>query len=280
MAQIQDQALKDLEQWKESPHTFTIKKGFKAHPTWDEQWISILSLLTKTPSRYPNSPPVIELVNPQDRAWHAGMSHWHRWSPTNSLNSCTIGIEFQCPGYAEAQQQGDPTKKDSGAQLYDFYHFEPYCEPLQKTGISLIKWLSQHYKVPRQNVLAHSTIAWDREGIPKTDPGPLFFWGELAAQGLCYLPTSTKEVLSFSSYHETVTWVQSSLKKVGFTKIPHTGEICHLTRRVLDAYRMQYLPQERELITCNGPYTPESLITPLLLSSLKAHEDDLVQRSL
>lgn len=255
MAQIQAKARQELKKWNEHPKTFNKDKGFHAVPEWKARWVSLLSLLSEAPFCHPDRPPVIEFVKDQDRAWHAGNSHWHHWSSTNSLNSCTIGIEFQCPGYATNN---------------DFYHFEPYPEGEKKTGILLIQSLMSKYDIDPTHLIAHSDTAWDRQPIPKTDPGPTFFWRELADQGVGYLPPRTGEPPFFHSFTETVRWVQSCLKSVGYQRCPLNGKVCALTQRVLSAYRMHFLTEEAHLVAASF-HDPALLITPLLLSTLSAH---------
>lgn len=94
---------------------------------------------------------VYQLVDEQKRAWHAGVS---LWDGKTDINSCSIGIEFQCP--AAHDELGD---------------FTP--EQLQ-TGVLLCRDICTRYGITAHNVVRHSDIAPGR----KKDPGALFPWEE------------------------------------------------------------------------------------------------------
>ncbi|MCE2991867.1 MAG: N-acetylmuramoyl-L-alanine amidase [Candidatus Jidaibacter sp.] len=129
--------------------------------------------------RFPDRVPAIQLVEENDEAFHAGVSAFGNLNENpgceEGLNACTLGIEFHAPGYAN----GDGS---------DWYKFVDYTDLQRQTGIELIAHLMDKYNIPKELLLAHSTIAVGR----KTDPGPLFFWKELAAENLCVLPESNE----------------------------------------------------------------------------------------
>lgn len=95
---------------------------------------------------------ILQLVDEQHRAWHAGRS-W--WGGTTDLNSSSIGIELDNTG------------------------MEPFSEPMIAALISLLDDLRQRYRIPSANVLGHGDIAPRR----KVDPSPLFPWSRLAERG-------------------------------------------------------------------------------------------------
>lgn len=99
---------------------------------------------------------IYQLVKDEDVAWHAGVSAWKNMQ---SLNFNSIGIELF----------------NSTAGNGVAYH------PLQyKALYKLMSYLIYTYKIPIENVLAHSDIAPDR----RTDPGYLFSWNGLYLRGL------------------------------------------------------------------------------------------------
>ncbi|NBW57563.1 hypothetical protein EBR43_07240 [bacterium] len=175
--------------------------------------------------KYPERAPVIQVVHPQERAWHAGCSQFADWNDrlpgcARGLNSCTIGIEFAVPGYGAGG---------------DLYNFVPFNAVQAATGIALIQDLVNEYDIPSHCVLAHSTIAPGR----KTDPGPLFFWKELNDAGLGYLPTPVDPEVS-----PTIEHVQQQLYSIGFISCPQNGLLDQETQDCIDAYRKQFVCED------------------------------------
>ena len=98
---------------------------------------------------------VIQLVDEQDQAWHAGLSTWERRS---NLNDTSIGIELVT---------------NSSGQAFEADQI--------RVLIGLCKDILRRYpSISPTRVLAHSDIAPTR----KQDPGHLFPWQQLAAEGI------------------------------------------------------------------------------------------------
>ena len=109
---------------------------------------------------------VTRLVDENMRAWHAGKSVWEG---EDDINSCSIGIEIQNPGH------------DHG--------YPPFPDEQMKAVAELCKEIMARHGILPCHVLAHSDIAPER----KKDPGELFPWEELAAQGIGVWPEVTAE---------------------------------------------------------------------------------------
>lgn len=92
---------------------------------------------------------VYRLVDEQKRAWHAGVSFWNG---KTDINSCSIGIEFQCPAWGDALGDYTPEQIES--------------------GILLCRDICMRYGITPHNIVRHSDIAPGR----KKDPGALFPW--------------------------------------------------------------------------------------------------------
>jgi N-acetylmuramoyl-L-alanine amidase len=105
---------------------------------------------------------IYELVPETRRAWHAGVSYW---ASERDINSVSIGIELVHPG----PEGGMP----------------PFPQTQIEAVTALCVEISQRYKIPKNRVLAHSDIAPDR----KSDPGEIFPWDQLAAQGIGHYVT-------------------------------------------------------------------------------------------
>jgi len=104
---------------------------------------------------------VFRLVEEERRAWHAGISHWRGAS---GLNGRSIGIEIVNPGH------------EFGYRPYPALQMAAVCD-------LCLDILSRHPIAPR-DVVAHSDVAPDR----KEDPGELFDWEGLAANGVGLWP--------------------------------------------------------------------------------------------
>jgi N-acetylmuramoyl-L-alanine amidase len=102
-----------------------------------------------------------QLVEDNQRAWHAGKSYWEGLT---DINSASIGIEIVNPGH-EFGYKAFPDNQINALE-------------------GLFKTLVDHNAIPPHRILAHSDIAPDR----KIDPGELFPWARLAASGFGLWP--------------------------------------------------------------------------------------------
>jgi N-acetylmuramoyl-L-alanine amidase len=109
---------------------------------------------------------VVQYVDEGKRAWHAGKS-W--WNGTDDLNSHSIGIELVHPGHAHGNR--------------------PFPAAQMAALAKLCKEILARNPIPPRHVLAHSDIAPTR----KRDPGEMFDWKSLAAQGIGVWPQPLKE---------------------------------------------------------------------------------------
>jgi len=101
---------------------------------------------------------IFQLVDENDIAYHAGISHW---SGVDSLNKNSIGIEFLNANPFE--------KKFSQSQMI--------------AGVELSKYLINKYQIKKKNIVGHSDIAYDKDLQTldrKQDPSHLFDWNFLA----------------------------------------------------------------------------------------------------
>ena len=96
---------------------------------------------------------VLNLVDEEMRAWHAGRGTWHG---RGDVNSRSIGIELDNDGAS------------------------PFSEPLMKALERLLPTILQRWSILPEGVIGHSDMAPGR----KIDPGRRFDWQRLARQGL------------------------------------------------------------------------------------------------
>lgn len=104
---------------------------------------------------------VFRLVPEARRANHAGVSHWRGHE---RLNARSIGIEIVNPGH------------EHGYRPFPALQMAAVCD--------LCLGILGRWPIPARNVVAHSDVAPDR----KEDPGELFDWEGLAANGVGLWP--------------------------------------------------------------------------------------------
>jgi N-acetylmuramoyl-L-alanine amidase len=165
---------------------------------------------------------IYKLMDENLRAWHAGESEWQgrTW-----LNSSSIGIEIVNPGFKDT-----PT----GRLWY------PYSEAQVQSLIFLLKDISKRYNIDPGAIIGHSDIA----PLRKLDPGPLFPWKRLAAEGLGIWPDEqavARQQARYTVELPSISWFQSQLAHLGYAT-PQTGELDVATRHVLAAFQMHFRP--------------------------------------
>ncbi|MNF41902.1 N-acetylmuramoyl-L-alanine amidase AmiD precursor [compost metagenome] len=165
---------------------------------------------------------IFKLMDESQRAWHAGESEWdgRTW-----LNSSSIGIEIVNPGFKDT-----PT----GRLWY------PYTEDQIQSLIVLLKDISKRYTINPRYIIGHSDIA----PLRKLDPGPLFPWKRLAAEGIGIWPNEqavARQQMQFAAQLPSISWFQSQLARLGYST-PQTGELDVATRHVIAAFQMRFRP--------------------------------------
>lgn len=101
---------------------------------------------------------VTQLVDEQQRAWHAGQGEWRG---DTDVNSRSIGIELDNAGVT------------------------PFSEPQMAALETLLADIMLRWSIQPHNVIGHSDMAPGR----KSDPGTRFDWTRLARGGLARMPT-------------------------------------------------------------------------------------------
>ena len=110
---------------------------------------------------------IVQMVDEDKRAWHAGRSYWRK---ITDVNSASIGIELVNPGHE--------------------FGYRPFPSVQVEALIPLLQRLTLQYRITRGNVVGHSDIAPAR----KNDPGELFPWEQLARLRLA-LPSPTRSLM-------------------------------------------------------------------------------------
>ena len=101
------------------------------------------------------------LVDEARRAWHAGRAFW---AGEHDINSRSIGIELVNPGHE--------------------FGYRPFPAAQMAALAALAQEILGRHPIPAHRVLGHSDVAPAR----KQDPGEMFDWAWLAAQGIGLWP--------------------------------------------------------------------------------------------
>jgi N-acetylmuramoyl-L-alanine amidase len=159
---------------------------------------------------------VIQMVEEDQRAWHAGQGEW---AGQDDINSRSIGIELDNTGT------------------------HPFPEP-QMSALEALLWgILDRWDIQPDGVIGHSDMAPGR----KTDPGPHFDWARLARQGLAGQGTPNRP--SAAPSPETFT---AQAKQAGFTADVPLETLLATTRLRFAPWRSGPLCAE-DMKLCHAP---------------------------
>ena len=138
---------------------------------------------------------VFSLVPEGKRAWHAGVSYWRGHS---ELNARSIGIEIVNPGH------------EWGYRDFPALQMAAVCD--------LCLAILARHPIPARNIVAHSDVAPDR----KQDPGELFDWEGLAANGVGLWPDWVPDLGISGSVRDAtgLSDVRAALLDIGYGVAP------------------------------------------------------------
>jgi N-acetylmuramoyl-L-alanine amidase len=151
------------------------------------------------------------LVPEDRRAWHAGASHW---AGATDINARSIGIELVNPGHE--------------------FGYRAFPEAQIAALLELGRGIAKRHRIPAARVLGHSDVAPKR----KIDPGELFPWPRLAAEGLGVWPKHPRLDISRSIQ---VPEIQRDLAAIGY-ECPETGVLDEGTRAAVAAFQRHFRP--------------------------------------
>lgn len=169
-------------------------------------------------------PTVYQLVDENERAWHAGVSQWYEHT---DLNTSSVGIEIVNPGHL-----------DDGRWV-------PFSAEQIEIVKKLVRDIAERHRVTPANIVGHSDVAPTR----KMDPGPLFPWKELADEGLGRWYNEQLAARYTAEFQRdalpTVGTVQEWLKHIGYA-VPQHGQFDEDTKKVVRAFQMHYRPSRHD----------------------------------
>ncbi|MDY0970244.1 N-acetylmuramoyl-L-alanine amidase [Siccibacter turicensis] len=190
--------------------------------TLTDKHVSSHYLIPATPPLEGGKPLIWQLVPERELAWHAGASFWRGAS---RINDTSIGIELENRGWI----------KVNGAK-----QFVPFNPPQIAVLIDLARDIIARYDIKPQNVVAHADIAPQR----KDDPGPLFPWQQLAAQGVGAWPEASRVAFYLNGrdpYSPVDTaLLLDALERYGYPVTPDMTPAQQ--KRVIQAFQMHFRP--------------------------------------
>lgn len=195
----------------QSIRIFTHQTGVEA---------SIHYLLSNDPK-----PVIYGIVDESRAASHAGSDSG--WKQDRNLNNISIGIEIVNAGWVDG-----PTGRT----------WAPFPEKQIETLIPLIKDIMSRHHIAPENVVGHADVAPQR----KQDPGALFPWKRLAAEGIVSWPDETVVAVKRIEYQTSlpdIAWFQRKLSDKGYV-VPRDGKVSQETRNVLIAFQTRYRPSK------------------------------------
>ncbi len=153
---------------------------------------------------------VYRLIDEARRAWHAGQSCW---AGETDINARSIGIELVNPGHE--------------------FGYRAFPAPQMTALIALTTDILARHPIPPERVLGHSDVA----PLRKQDPGELFDWASLAAQGIGLWPAPDVPPAVNSELSE----VQRQLARYGYA-VPRHGTLDDETQAVVAAFQRHFRP--------------------------------------
>ena len=154
---------------------------------------------------------VSRLVDEARRAWHAGVSCW---AGEGNVNGRSIGIELVNPGHE--------------------FGYRPFPAPQMAALIDLAHDILARHPIAPWRVLGHSDVAPTR----KEDPGELFDWAALAAEGVGLWPAPAAAMDPLPEVAE----FQAMLSRYGYCGPGH-GRLDEETRAVVTAFQRHFRPE-------------------------------------
>lgn len=143
---------------------------------------------------------ILQLVDEDKRAWHAGVS---RWQGDEDLNSRSIGIEIVNGGH-------DWRAPDGGLPAYPAKQIDAVTQ--------LSRAILKRWDIPQTRIVGHSDIAPAR----KQDPGEHFPWQHLSEWGVGFWPDAAGD---------RDAPIAASLAAIGYDVSVETAAIAAFQRR-------------------------------------------------
>ncbi len=157
-------------------------------------------------------------VSEEERAWHAGVSHWRGEA---DMNGASIGIEIANPGHE--------------------FGYTAFPDAQMNSVTNLCKEVLSRHPIPARNVIGHSDVAPMR----KMDPGEKFPWQQLAGEGVGLWPqadrSSDLQSLGPMTSSPAVRLLQQDFEAYGYGLMVN-GMYDAATQAVVTAFQRHFRP--------------------------------------
>jgi N-acetylmuramoyl-L-alanine amidase len=170
-------------------------------------------------------PVIYGIVDESRTAYQAGSDSG--WKGDRNLNNISIGIEIVNAGWVDG-----PNGRT----------WAPFPQKQIDTLIPLVKDIMTRHHIAPENVVGHADVAPQR----KQDPGALFPWKRLAAEGIVPWPDESVVAVKRIQYESVlpdIAWFQHKLTDIGYV-VPRDGQASQETRNVLSAFQTRYRPSK------------------------------------
>lgn len=161
---------------------------------------------------------IYALVAEENRAWHAGESHWRGHA---NINARSIGVEIANRGHTNG--------------------YVPFPEIQMQSVIALCHAILARHTIPARNVVGHSDVAFLR----KCDPGEFFDWPRLARAAVGVFPFAARPMmgsgLKRGDNGKKVIRLQTSLANWGYG-LKLDGDYGAKTEQCVIAFQRHYRP--------------------------------------
>ena len=180
---------------------------------------------------------IFQLVDEENRAWHAGIS---KWEERTNINDQSIGIELV--NQAECSIRQGPQYDYTNNYICLFSEFD--SDQIDQLILLLKDILSRHDEIKPTYIVGHSDISPDR----KFDPGPKFPWKKLYENGIgAWYDDQTFEKYKnqFKRKIPDINQIQCALKRYGYG-VEITNKMDEQTFFVIRAFQYHFTPNKSD----------------------------------
>ena len=180
---------------------------------------------------------IFQLVDEENRAWHAGIS---KWEERTNINDQSIGIELVNQAECSVRQGSQYDYTNNYICLFSEFD----SDQIDQLILLLKDILSRHDEIKPTYIVGHSDISPDR----KFDPGPKFPWKKLYENGIgAWYDDQTFEKYKnqFKRKIPDINQIQCALKRYGYG-VEITNKIDEQTFFVIRAFQYHFTPNKSD----------------------------------
>ncbi len=180
---------------------------------------------------------IFQLVDEENRAWHAGIS---KWEERTNINDQSIGIELVNQAECSVRQGSQYDYTNNYICLFSEFD----SDQIDQLILLLKDILSRHDEIKPTYIVGHSDISPDR----KFDPGPKFPWKKLYENGIgAWYDDQTFEKYNnqFKRKVPDINQIQCALKRYGYG-VEITNKMDEQTFFVIRAFQYHFTPNKSD----------------------------------